>query len=186
MKVAVDIDDVLIDFRRSLLKVFEKEFGREFHFEEFTSSSPWECFDIREEDVREIIRRMGDDVPVVEGAKEGLEFLNSNHELVSITARRKSIRERSERLLEKNFGIPIKVWCGNDFWKGNGEKSKLDICKELGVDILIDDSEDFSEEVAKAGIKVFLFDKPWNQGIKHENICRVKNWNEVVEHLDGN
>ena len=187
MKIGIDIDDVLVDFIGPLLSVFEKKFGRRFEFENASSSKPWECFDISEEDARGVVIGFNDmeefDLPAIGGAKRSLEHLKANHEIVSITARQEGIREKTEEFLYNKFGVGIRVFCGNDFWKENGDKSKLNICKELGVDVLIDDNEKFSKEVAESGVKVLLFDRPWNKNIEHENIVRVGSWKEILEEI---
>ncbi len=49
---------------------------------------------------------------------------------------------------------------------------------------MIEDTKEHSELCAKDGIKTFLLDKPWNQHcVEHENIIRVKDWNEILERL---
>ena len=45
--------------------------------------------------------------------------------------------------------------------------------------VLIEDHPVYIMPFAKAGVKCFLFNKAFNQGIKHENITRVSGWNEI-------
>jgi len=75
------------------------------------------------------------------------------------------------------------IFSSNPYIKTKG-KTKGEICKELGIDFMIEDSVEHSEICAKEGIKVFLLNKPWNKNcIDHENIIRVKSWNEILDKL---
>ena len=61
-------------------------------------------------------------------------------------------------------------------------KTKGELCKDLNVDLMIEDDPKYAEDCALKGINVLLLDKPWNQNcIEHENIIRVKNWKEILE-----
>ena len=59
-------------------------------------------------------------------------------------------------------------------------KSKYDICKELGISLILEDNKKTSLECATNGMDVILFDQPWNQGLTHKNITRVKDWKEAM------
>jgi uncharacterized HAD superfamily protein len=56
---------------------------------------------------------------------------------------------------------------------------KLERCKELGVDLVIEDDATWAVSLAEAGTKVLLFDKPYNQEVSHPNIVRFTHWGEV-------
>lgn len=55
---------------------------------------------------------------------------------------------------------------------------------ELGIKLILEDSGETAIECSNERIKVILFDKPWNKQFSHENIFRVKNWNEAVKKID--
>lgn len=62
-----------------------------------------------------------------------------------------------------------------------GKVSKLDICNNEWVRIMIEDDLDYALELAKGWVKVFLLRKPWNEQRKenHRNIERVDWWSEI-------
>lgn len=63
-------------------------------------------------------------------------------------------------------------------------KSKSEICGELGISIFIEDNSSYALDCAKKGIKVLLLDKPWNKNYeKHPNIIKVNSWEEILERL---
>ena len=50
---------------------------------------------------------------------------------------------------------------------------------------MIEDNADYALDCAKKGIKTFLLDKPWNHDyVKHKNIRKVSDWNELIKLLE--
>lgn len=123
-----------------------------------------------------------------ENAVEIIAKLNRDgHELHEITARKfvtfknfigKWSRETFEQWLKEN-GLEFNSiqYCS----ESNTPKDKLLACKKLNVDVMIDDKRDVALHLAENGIPVILFDAPYNQGLEHKNIRRVKSWAEIYE-----
>ncbi|MCM1333551.1 MAG: hypothetical protein NC084_01820 [Bacteroides sp.] len=65
----------------------------------------------------------------------------------------------------------------------NALEDKLAGCRKLSVDVMIDDRSDIALHLAKNGIRVLLFNTPYNQGTEGENIIRVYDWNDVFEKI---
>ena len=67
----------------------------------------------------------------------------------------------------------------------NCGKTKAEICEDLKISYIIDDSLVYTKECAQKGIETILLDSPWNQnGINEiKGITRVKNWFEIGEIL---
>ncbi len=64
-------------------------------------------------------------------------------------------------------------------WKDTTKKSV--ICKNLWVDIMIEDNPEYANEVSSCGIKTYLLEKPWNKWKElDKNIIYVKSWNEII------
>lgn len=66
-------------------------------------------------------------------------------------------------------------FCSED----NVKRDKLMGCLKNKVDVMIDDKPDVALFLAQNGIKVILLDTKYNQGLEHENIIRVKGWDEI-------
>ena len=63
--------------------------------------------------------------------------------------------------------------------EGSAEyKSRL--AEELGLDVFCEDDVVIAKTLAAAGIRVLLFDHPWNRDVSHERITRVVGWSEVA------
>ena len=58
------------------------------------------------------------------------------------------------------------------------------LAKELELDAFCEDDVVISQTLAKAGVRVFLFDQPWNREVKGDRITRVAGWTDLAQHLD--
>lgn len=131
-------------------------------------------------------------MPVVRGAKEGIAALREmGFRLVVVTSRQLIIKQDTENWLRHNFAPDsfTDVVFGNH-WGLHGRKiSKLDLCKELGAKLLIDDSLIYAKEIAAAGMQSVLFDLDgsymWNKTDEPlpRGIMRVSNWQQVIEQV---
>ena len=70
----------------------------------------------------------------------------------------------------------------NFFTHARLAQSKADVCREIGAEIMIEDVPDHVVSCANAGIRVLLFDQPWNRGEMACNgrIERVRSWDEAL------
>jgi len=76
------------------------------------------------------------------------------------------------------------LYLKNEHFAGSDEFKKSAICKELGVDLIIEDAPHYIEDCSEAGIKVFIFDRPWNQEVRENDlITRVRDWGEIGREL---
>lgn len=104
---------------------------------------------------------------------------------VAVTSRSSSVVRETKEMLDAHF--PSLFWDvrfsshafpgGN--YKGN-ERTKAEICERAGIHTLIEDAPSYAHECAARGIRVILFDRPWNQEVSHPLlITRVHSWNEI-------
>lgn len=187
LKIGIDIDDTVADFITSYLKFYKSKFGKVFgvnDIEDIYLREPFghsceEVLDILEEFHKtDYFKEMG----LIKGVKEVLDKLFFLHKIIFITSRRPTNEDATKSFLKKYFlGKPYEIYFSGDIYQGR--KTKDEICDELGINIIIEDNKFFSKNCAEKGIRVFLLDKPWNQNCKHENIIRVKNWNEIIEKI---
>jgi len=188
MKIGIDIDEVLAEFVRGYLEKYKEKYGKEINFEDIFSYNLWEPLGISKQESIELADSYYDspefnNIDLVEGAFEIIKKLNKEHKLFFITSRPLKIKDKTNLFLNKYFSdINFELVFSNDFF-GSQRKSKSEICRELGIGLLIEDNKSYSLDCAKKGIKVFLFDKPWNKNFEHENVERVYSWNEILERL---
>ena len=187
MKIGIDIDEVIAEFLESFLEFYNLKYNGNFKKEDFKDYKFEEILGGTPDKTAELIQEHGYDgeIRLVDGALEAVKELSKKHELIILTARHPMFKDKTEKFLEMHFGNIFSqiLYTGEAFQKYGTTKS--DLCKELDINIIIEDNKLFSRECAEKGIRVLLFDKPWNQIYEHhKNIIRVKDWKEILEKLE--
>jgi uncharacterized HAD superfamily protein len=185
MKIGIDLDDVVFEFVLALLKNLEVVHKRKILFEEVNSYFFPPIFKLDLKDTLELISNLDNKtLEVCSGVKEFIFELSKKNEIYFITSR--VCKEGTLESLNKHFSeIPFELFFSSNPYAGTNGKTKGEICNELGVDFIIEDSKEHSKICAEDGIKVFLLDKPWNKNYeKHENIIKVNTWEEILEKLE--
>ena len=188
MKIGIDIDEVIVEFVKGYLKKYKEKYSKDFNFDNIFSYNLWESLGITKEESEELTDEFYnsehfENIEIIDGVNEALVELLKNNEIVFITSRPIKLKNRTENFIKTNFpNILFKLIFSNDFFP-QGNLSKGEICKLEGIELLIEDHKEYSLSCAEKGIKVFLFDKPWNKDFEHENVLRVSGWKEVLEVL---
>jgi uncharacterized HAD superfamily protein len=124
------------------------------------------------------------------------QLVAAGHELYFITARaerRRMITEtwlREKGLFDYAKAVHLKP-LGDfrpDYPRGRYDAEgsaqyKTRLAQELELDAFCEDDELISRALAEAGIRVFLFDHPWNREVRHPLVTRVSGWSEVADRL---
>lgn len=189
IKIGIDLDDVLTDFRKALVRFYNEKYGKNISFDDIKSYPLWESGigSNMEENLRIVNEFCNspqyDEIPLLEGAGEAVSKLAEKYQIFIITSRTEKYREITERFVSKHFpNVPIEILYSSDFHK-NKSKTKAGICGECGISILVEDILEYAKDCSQAGVKVFLLDKPWNQGQTNGRIRRVKGWHEILDEL---
>lgn len=187
-KIGIDIDEVVVEFMAGYLKFHNLHHNTNYKLEDITNYHLWKSgfHKTKGESVKDVTKFSDsvyfDSLVFVNGAKQGLSSLLESYKTYFITSRSDRLKEKTLSFFNSNFsknGYKI-VFSGEIY----GGKVKWEICKDLGISLLIEDNPDYALNCAKKGIKVFLFDKPWNKNYeKHENIVKVRDWDEIMEKL---
>lgn len=190
--IGFDLDDVLLAFNETINDWHNVQYGTDKKKEDFVSSGYANIWNCSEE---EVAKRIFDfyiskehlDSPVVEGSVEAIKELKAdNNKLYIITAKPDTLREEMETWLDKNFPNMFDgIYFTNQFHGKGLKRTKSEFCKDLGVEIFIDDFLHNAKDISDSGIPVLLFDAPWNQvGLENELITRVYSWKEIVEKIN--
>lgn len=188
MKIGIDLDDVIVEFVQPFLDIYEKEANKKKKVEDIFTYQLWiplglskgETIDLAEKFYKTDLFEKGD---LIEGAKEFIEYLHVNHEVVFITSRPLHLKEKTSNLIKKHFPTQnFEIIHTGDF-TGYG-KTKAQVCEEYKIEIIIEDNKNYVHECSEKGIMCFLVNKPWNQNSKEsKRIVRVRNLNEIKAHL---
>ena len=79
--------------------------------------------------------------------------------------------------------MDFKLIYSSNHYSGMEGVTKAEICSNEGIDFMIEDSPEYASQIANEGIRVFLLNKPWNEGLDHEKVIRADNWKEVINHI---
>jgi len=195
-KIAIDIDDVLLDFIDAFLNFCNSNYGTSFKKENVFSYNLEESFNITREEKNEWMNEFYKsnffrEIKPVEGAQEALNILKKENENIILTSRLLSLdhinmKEITEDSLKRNFEGDYSAifYSKNHETKG---QSKADICMREGISLLMDDCLLYALECNKKGIPSLLMNNPWNQAnLEGTLITRVNNWEEVLQELNKN
>ncbi len=112
-------------------------------------------------------------------------LISEGHKLYEITARKFAVMKNPLGMLSRYL---FKKWITKNGFhfediffcsESNTPSEKLNFCKRISADIMIDDKPDVALLLADNGITVLLFDAPYNQNVRHENITRVFGWEDI-------
>jgi len=193
MIIGIDLDEVLASFVRPLLNYHNNKYGTGLTFEQvkfFSLSKVWGG--TREQTDKKIWdfynTSIFDNINPVEGAIDGIKNLAGKHKLMVITSRPDIIQEKTNTWLTKHFSDNISsVYFAFNFFHGKVKrKTKLEMCHDLNVSILIEDCLENVKEVgeSKTNLQALLFDRPWNRKKLPKNTTRVFTWPEIVKHIE--
>jgi uncharacterized HAD superfamily protein len=182
MKIGIDIDEVLANTMSNFLDFHNEMYGTDATRDEITDYYFDGLFHwTREENFKRFDEfyktRFFEDIVPVEGAADGIKSLQQLGTLYVITSRPLYIKEQTLKWLTRYFGDDLpEVY----FAHLDGAGTKADLCDQLGIDLLIEDSLEFAEACAAKNVQVLLMDAPWNRRELADNITRVYNWDEIL------
>lgn len=188
MKIAIDIDAVLADFLSMFLKYRNDTYGTSWKRKQFYTYVWAEVFGESKEKMYSVLvdffssdyLRQIEPMP---GAAKGVKEISKKNRLYIVTSRPRIIADITRDWLNKYFPeIFEKIYFSNQPAYGSFGSTKGEICHQTGADLFIDDQYKYCQECEKEGIKVLLFDNPWNKEDKlPKRIIRVFSWPEIVE-----
>lgn len=195
LRVAIDIDEVLGRFLFALNHFCKERYAMEYDVPDYfvyEFAKIWGCSqDMSNHIVHEFFEspQFRGGIPVMPGSQETLHALSSWCDLVVVTSRQHVIREPTLEWLGEHFpDLFQSVHFGNHFAMNGESKKKSDICRDINVDVLVDDNPKYAIECASAGVHVVLYDwqcaYPWSKlphGTDHPQIQVATDWLGVEE-----
>jgi uncharacterized HAD superfamily protein len=190
MRIAVDLDEVLAQFLQSFIDFHNEKYGTHFKLSDFHSYHLHNAWGGTVEEAIEKVYQFHKtdhfkNIRPVQDAQESLQKLKKGNEIFIVTSRQNEIMHETEVWLDKHFPDTFSgIHFANHFSKSGIKRTKKEICDELGIEVLIEDSPDYAIECIKPGRKIFLLNYPWNKERKVPNeIQRVDSWKEILEKI---
>lgn len=197
LNIGIDIDGVLGDFNSVYWVWHNENFGTDINPNtdcteyDYSKILKAKGFDI---DLQTEVNRIGEflencdlveSIPLIPGSRKGVEQLHEIANLYVITARFVHAKESTERWIQSNYPDLFKkvISTGSSYGVNKFQLTKAMVGQQYKLDWMIEDAVYHAKEMLEIGAQVVLLEQPWNKDVefKHENLYRVKDWNEVVE-----
>jgi len=181
MKIAVDIDGVILDMVIKVCEIFNEQFGTDYTKDDVKKWEFYKDWNVSEEIIFNIFYKAYEEsmtLPLIdEDALPILKKLNNQHHVDLVTARNSKYETHLfERL--NSLGINKGVHYVNLI---HVEPKPYDVKIQMDYDILIDDNPNLVKSIENFPNKrILLYDQPWNRQIGDiKNITRVYNWKQI-------
>ncbi len=196
--IAIDIDDVIADSTESYRLEVNKALGVNLTSEDYKVphnfywgyyERVWEMHGLGGKvPVKQLDIAMAIDqshMPLLPGASFAIGELSKQFELVVITARDINWERATLKWLKSHFGEAISSVHFAGHSRSGANKTKGQLCAELGARWLIDDNPEHCLTAIDAGLGAILFgERGWHhQAPAH--LIRCKDWPAVLEYLSN-
>lgn len=185
MKIGIDFDGVILDTERGCNFYADYWSAFSLNKERKRSDSTMQegCFDWTDEEIDYFYNNFYDDItkksPFIVGAKEILTKLKEEgHELYVITLR--GLYREQEQIDAQNKLDELGVKFDGIFWS---QRNKVELCKELGISVMIDDGEYNVEKFVNQDITVLYFKESQIREINSPNVRTVHSWMDIYRQI---
>lgn len=187
MRIGLDIDEVLAETIQPLVAFINQRHGTQFDRDAISNYNLWEEWNMDYHLVAREITVFLDEclmnIQPVKGAKEGLSLLQGRHDLIAISARPKAFCSQTREWLLRTFGdIFVEIHLTGSFHEA--KQKKIDICRNLGVHVLVDDGPEHLIECLDASLPAIVMNAPWNRSLP-KSLVRAYNWRDIVEYINS-
>lgn len=190
--IALDFDDVVVDFNAQFCAYHNQRFGTRITYDDITTFDMQFVYGCEDKDIVRRVLEFYDSehherVLPMESALEYIELLSRRYTLDVVTSRPESSRTNTLALLHRHFPRTFRaVHFTNGFGAGEIEipKTKAQLCKEIGAGLIVEDAPRHVKELCAAGIRVIMPDRPWNRTHTPEGAVRLSSWKEIVSWIE--
>jgi len=188
MKIGLDIDGIILDFERTMrtyaelydLLILRKDGIKDSSQFDYLKRYDWTDDEKQEFIDNYLIYATINSTPLIPLVKEMLEIFSiEGYKFEFITARgllKKETKEAVIQVFQKN-NLPIE----NIHW---GVKDKVSKCKELGIDLMIEDNPNQCKLLKENKLKTIYFRDKDNEKIQEdEYLTEVSNVGEICRYI---
>jgi hypothetical protein len=187
--IALDYDDTCVPTRRDLLRHYDGLDGTDFHLDDTVGYSLVEVWKCSEDEAWErVFAHQAMDHSHVEplpGSREILKILSPYYDFQIVTARPSYLEYNTLPYIKLFFGEDISaLHMAENLLNGEFEsvKSKLEVCRDIGAVVLIDDHPHHVQLASEEGLPCIVHGMhPWNHDIQAVPglIFRAPTWSWV-------
>jgi len=192
MKLAVDLDDIVGDFLTNFILFHNKEYGSTLKREDFHNYLYNEILKLSIEETKVRMHKFYDsnlckEILPMPGSLTALPLLKKKGvKLFLITGRHNSIVDKTKEWVEENFPNIFSDIYHTSAHETNGLKvKKSKVCLDLGAKTIIEDDWMHITDCASKGIKVMVYNHPWNQRVLPFGAKRFLGWKGIFQELNS-
>lgn len=195
--IAIDCDDVLVEVSPHIVEYYNKTHGAAIGLHHMYGPVVPEAWGTDDKDVA--INRIHDYLRTDEHAAiqpsqeaiDAVKDLAERHELHLVTGRADFLEPVTRRMLEAYFPGCFQTIEHTNYLNPSTDaalrRTKGEVCRTIGADILIDDHIKHGESALQDVEEVILFgDYPWNQcEALPERMVRCVDWGTTIEEIEA-
>ncbi len=179
MRIAIDIDSTLHHYWEQFAAAAKRRFGVDLPYEH---QQTWDVLGLRPEQVKACVRETHDDANVLTaepypGAVETVARWRADGHFIHITSHREDRCSAATEAWLQRIGLPYdELYCSFD---------KISRCREIDIELLIDDAPANIEAAIDAGIQVATLVHPWNRDLcETEDVICAPDWPALAAKLE--
>lgn len=187
MKMAIDFDNVIVDSHAVNIARINKLFNLKLIADNVNTTFYTDLVNKPRSEESKLLRTLNHQLsikqrPPIDGVSAVTQMLFSEGHKLNIISARPEDETELVRTYCKELNIPYEsIYCVDALYEGHEKKSKL--CKELGLEMLVDDQLAYLESCSD--MLALLFDRPWNKHLDTpQHVHRVHSWFELKEVID--
>lgn len=184
MNIGIDLDGVLFDSEamfRSYSQIFDilNNGGGIVDKEELKVQKRYSWGkELTEQFINETVIKYHQTSQVMPFAKQVIDAIKKHNKIFVITSRglvhKDEVETTKKRLMAENFEFEKIIF---------SVENKLEACRELNIDLMIDDLYEHVECLSENGIKCFYFRDIVLKSLNKENVIEVRNWGDIAAEL---
>jgi len=184
MRIAFDLDDVVLDTSTEIIKEASKRLGKELDRELCSTFSIGGIYGISPKVSTDIVHTVlwRDYIPPLPYAIDCLNLLwmTQRCSIYFISNKHQDIYEHDMKLL-KDLGLYIPFTLLLVGKAKNGTPKKAEIITQKSIELFVEDRSDTILDIlANTNCNIITMDKPWNRDIQSgDRVLRVKDWLEL-------
>jgi uncharacterized HAD superfamily protein len=178
VRIAIDIDSTPHHYWDEFAAAAKRRFGVELPY----ADQGWEIDRLRPEQVRACVAETHKDARILaaEPYPDAVETIRAWHDaghFIHITSHRRADAHDATAEWLEGIGLPYDdLYCSDD---------KISRCREIGIELLIDDSPVNLVKAAEAGIATATLAHPWNRDVcEEEDVVCGADWRELRRLLE--
>jgi uncharacterized HAD superfamily protein len=179
VRIAVDIDSTLHHYWDQLAAVAKRRFGVDLPYD---TQLTWSITLLRPQQVHVCVEETHRDASVLAaepypGAVEAIRAWHEAGHFIHVTSHRATEAQAATARWLERIGLPYdELYCSFD---------KVARCREIAIDVLIDDSPVNLATAADAGITPATILHPWNRELcEEEDIVCAPDWPTLAQRLE--